>query len=113
MAGSAIAVTCDAIVERGRRCAAQVLEVAEVNIAYADGQCRAAGTDRATGVVEPAARVRALAGQVADLPATSETAWRAQHTGRLTARWPVRPAAVRMAAPCEGAAKMSVGWVGA
>lgn len=59
MAGSAIKVTCDLIIEKGRRLAAHVLEVSQNDIEFNAGMFRAAGTDLGIGVRELAARVRA------------------------------------------------------
>ena len=59
MAGSAIKVTCDLIIEKGRHLAAHVLEVSENDIEFSAGMFRAAGTDLAIGVRELAARMRA------------------------------------------------------
>jgi len=61
MAGSAIKVTCDLVIEKGRHLAAHVLEVSENDIEFSAGMFHAAGTDLAIGVRELAARVRALA----------------------------------------------------
>ena len=74
MVGSAIAGTCDAIVEKGRRCAAHMMEVAEVDIEFADGEFRVAGTDHAIGILELAAQVRAFAEPPAGLPASLDAA---------------------------------------
>jgi carbon-monoxide dehydrogenase large subunit len=60
MAGSAIKVTCDLVIEKGRRLAAHLLEVAEHDIEFAGGLFRAKGTDLAIGICELAARVRGL-----------------------------------------------------
>lgn len=68
MAGSAIKVTCDLIVEKGRRLAAHLLEVAENDIEFSGGQFRAKGTDLAVGICDLAARVRDAAPLPGDLP---------------------------------------------
>jgi carbon-monoxide dehydrogenase large subunit len=60
MAGSAIKVTCDRVIEKGRQLAAHVLEVSENDVEFSAGLFRAAGTDLAIGVRELAARLRAL-----------------------------------------------------
>jgi aerobic carbon-monoxide dehydrogenase large subunit len=54
----------DEIIERGRKLAAQHLEAAEADIAYADGRFTVAGTDRSLGLYEAAA--------VAPIAATAE-----------------------------------------
>jgi len=58
MAGSAIKVTCDLVIEKGRRLAAHFLEVSESDIEFGAGTFRAAGTDLAIGFGELAARLR-------------------------------------------------------
>ncbi len=68
MAGSAIKVTCDLIIEKGRQLAAHVLEVAVGDIEFSAGMFRAAGTDLAIGVRELAARVRELGKLPDNLP---------------------------------------------
>ena len=68
MAGSAIKVTCDLIIEKGRRLAAHVLEVAEGDIEFSAGMFRAAGTDLAIGLRELAARLRMLGKLPDNLP---------------------------------------------
>jgi carbon-monoxide dehydrogenase large subunit len=59
--GGAVVATIDAIIEKGRRVAAHVLEAAEADIAYQDGIFEIAGTDRRIGLFELADRARALA----------------------------------------------------
>jgi carbon-monoxide dehydrogenase large subunit len=58
MAGSAIALTCDAVIEKGRRAAAHLLEASGADIEFADGAFRVTGTDREITLLEVAARVR-------------------------------------------------------
>jgi carbon-monoxide dehydrogenase large subunit len=60
MAGSALARTCDIIIEKGRHAAAHLLETAEADIEYAQGEFRVVGTDRAIGLIELARRVKTL-----------------------------------------------------
>lgn len=60
MAGSAIKVTCDLVIEKGLQLAAHVLEVSKDDIEFSAGTFRAAGTDLAIGLRELAARARAL-----------------------------------------------------
>jgi carbon-monoxide dehydrogenase large subunit len=59
--GGAVVATIDAIIEKGRRIAAHVLEAAEADIAYRDGIFEIAGTDRRVPLFELAERARALA----------------------------------------------------
>jgi carbon-monoxide dehydrogenase large subunit len=61
MAGSAIVLTCDTVIEKGRRAAAHLLEAAVADIEFADGGFRVAGTDREIGLLDLAAQVRTLA----------------------------------------------------
>ena len=67
MAGSAAALACDTAVDKGRRIAAQYFEAAVPDIEFAAGRFRVRGTDRAVGLLELAARARALPGLPADL----------------------------------------------
>jgi carbon-monoxide dehydrogenase large subunit len=50
--GSALHVAADKIIEKGTKIAAQVLEAAEADITFEDGQFRIAGTDRSLDVQE-------------------------------------------------------------
>ncbi len=59
MAGSAIALTCDTVIEKGVKLAAHELEVNEVDVEFHDGSFRVAGTDRAIGILDLARRLRA------------------------------------------------------
>ncbi len=60
MAGSAASLACDAAIEKGRRVAAHYFEAAAPDVEFADGRFRVKGTDRVIGVLELAARARAL-----------------------------------------------------
>ena len=60
MAGSALANTCNIVIEKGRHSAAHLLETAEADIEYAQGEFRVVGTDRAIGLIELARRVKTL-----------------------------------------------------
>lgn len=62
MAGSATAVACDTAIDRGRGIAAHLFETAAADIEFRDGGFRVAGTDRAIGILELAARAHTLAG---------------------------------------------------
>jgi len=68
MAGCAIAVTCDAIVEKGRVAAGEVLEAAAADIEFADGVFRVAGTDRSIPVLELAKALRRRGGLEDEAP---------------------------------------------
>jgi carbon-monoxide dehydrogenase large subunit len=57
MAGSALANTCSIIIDKGRKAAAQHLETDEGDIEFSRGTFRVAGTDRAVGLLDLAARV--------------------------------------------------------
>lgn len=60
MAGSATVLACDDAIEKGRRAASHLLEADVADIAFADGSFRVAGTDRAVGILDVAAQVRAM-----------------------------------------------------
>jgi carbon-monoxide dehydrogenase large subunit len=59
MAGSALANTCDMIVAKGRKAAGALLEAAEMDIEFAGGVFRVAGTDRAVDMFDVAQHMRA------------------------------------------------------
>src|SRR5579872_469862 len=59
--GGAVVAAIDAVIEKGRRVAAHVLEAAEDDIVYRDGIFEIAGTDRNVPLFELANRARALA----------------------------------------------------
>ena len=60
MAGSAASMACDASIENGRRVAAHYFEAAHPDVEFAAGRFRVKGTDRAIGLLDLAARARAL-----------------------------------------------------
>ncbi len=68
LASSAIAVTIDSVLEKGRKLAGHALEAAEADIEYGDGTFRVAGTDRAIDIFELAVQAKTLASQGSDLP---------------------------------------------
>ncbi len=59
--GGALVAAIDALIEKGRQVAAQLLEAAEADIVYRDGFFEIAGTDRRIGLFDLAAQARALA----------------------------------------------------
>ncbi|MGE0253887.1 MAG: xanthine dehydrogenase family protein molybdopterin-binding subunit [Alphaproteobacteria bacterium] len=68
MAGSALANTCDKVIENGRLLAAELLETAASDIEFRDGAFRVAGTDRLVGLLDLAREVRARGTLGAGLP---------------------------------------------
>jgi carbon-monoxide dehydrogenase large subunit len=68
MAGSALANTCDIIIEKGRRAAAHLLEAAETDIEFEDGSFRIAGTDRVIGILDLAQKLKTLNSRPDDVP---------------------------------------------
>jgi carbon-monoxide dehydrogenase large subunit len=61
--GGAIVAAADAVIEKGKRAAAQVLEAAEADIVYQSGVFEIAGTDRRIALFDLADSARALARQ--------------------------------------------------
>ena len=59
--GGAVVAAIDAVIEKGRRIAADILEATEADIAYRNGIFEIAGTDRHIALFELADRARALA----------------------------------------------------
>jgi carbon-monoxide dehydrogenase large subunit len=53
--GTAIVAAAEQVIEKGRRAAAEALEAAESDIAFADGRFSIVGTDRGIGIMELAA----------------------------------------------------------
>ncbi|KAA2236772.1 xanthine dehydrogenase family protein molybdopterin-binding subunit [Salinarimonas soli] len=66
--GSAIVEAGDIVIERGRALAAHVLEAGVGDIVFDAGRFVVAGTDRAIGIMDLAARLREGAGLPSDLP---------------------------------------------
>ena len=58
--GGAVAAALDAVIEKGRRVAAHVLEAAEEDIQYRDGVFEIAGTDRNVALFELAERAKSM-----------------------------------------------------
>jgi carbon-monoxide dehydrogenase large subunit len=73
MAGSALANTCDIIVEKGRKLASHLLEAAECDIEFARGEFRVMGTDRSIQLLELAAQIRVTKGWPSGLPDTLDS----------------------------------------
>jgi carbon-monoxide dehydrogenase large subunit len=68
--GSAVYAAVDAVIEKGRRAAAQILEAAETDIAYRDGVFEISGTDRRVSLFKVAEAAEAAIGESLD---TQET----------------------------------------
>lgn len=64
MAGSAMAMSCDTAIEKGKAIAAHVLEAATADVEFDAGRFRIKGTDREIGILELADRIKEM-----DLPA--------------------------------------------
>lgn len=79
MAGSAIAIAGDAVIEKGRSLASHVLEVSKTDLEFRDGSFCVRGTDIAIGLIDLAMRVRTLRDLPPELPATLDS------TGEFTA----------------------------
>jgi len=67
MTGSAMARTCDIVVERGRIAASHLLEASVADIEFADGVFRVSGTDRSVGLLALATWLAHLPAKPADL----------------------------------------------
>jgi carbon-monoxide dehydrogenase large subunit len=68
--GGAIVEAGDLVIERGKQLAAHFLEAAVVDIEFARGRFRIAGTDRSIGIMDLAERLRFTAHPPDDLPRT-------------------------------------------
>ena len=73
LAGSALSVTIDAVLDKGRKLAGHILEAAEADIEYADGTFRVAGTDRVIDIFDLAAKVKTFGDLPSDLPASLDS----------------------------------------
>jgi len=73
MAGSAIAIAGDAVIEKGRSLASHVLEVSKADLEFRDGSFCVRGTDISIGLLDLAVRVRSLRDLPPDLPATLDS----------------------------------------
>lgn len=72
--GGAILKTKDAVIEKGRGVAADMLETAAGDVEFAAGRFRVAGTDRAVGIMEVAQEARRRAGVKPGEPGGLDTA---------------------------------------
>jgi carbon-monoxide dehydrogenase large subunit len=72
--GKAIVDASAEVIEKGRALAGHFLEAAAVDIVFADGSFRVAGTDRAITILELAARMRAASQAPPDLPTSLDVA---------------------------------------
>ena len=72
--GAAIVEASAIVIENGRKIAAYVLEAAVADIEFAAGRFRIAGTDRAIGIMELAAKLRDGIPLPADVPGTLDVA---------------------------------------
>ena len=73
MAGSASVVACDAAIEKGKRLASHLLEVAAHDIEFASGMFRVSGTDMQIPILELARRFRGASQLPEDLKAGMDT----------------------------------------
>jgi aerobic carbon-monoxide dehydrogenase large subunit len=80
--GHAIMLTADTVIDKGRQAAAEVLEAASADIAFADGRFSIVGTDRGIDIIALAAtqRQKAAAGEQATTLDAAEVATVAEHT---------------------------------
>jgi aerobic carbon-monoxide dehydrogenase large subunit len=80
--GQAILVTADSVIDKGKLAAAEALEAAPADIAFADGRFSIVGTDRGIDIITLAAtqRQRAAAGEHASTLDTAEVVNVAEHT---------------------------------
>jgi aerobic carbon-monoxide dehydrogenase large subunit len=73
MAGSAIAIAGDAVIEKGRSLASHVLEVSKADLEFRDGSFCVQGTDISITLLDLATRVRSLRDLPPDLPTTLDS----------------------------------------
>jgi aerobic carbon-monoxide dehydrogenase large subunit len=80
--GQAILVTADTVIQKGTQAAAEVLEAAPADIAFADGRFSIVGTDRGIDIIALAAtqRRKAAAGEPATTLDAAEVVDVAEHT---------------------------------
>ena len=72
--GSAIALSADKVIEKGKLAASALFEAGPQDIEFARGHFRIAGTDRSIGILDLAAKLRSGALSGADLPASLDHA---------------------------------------
>jgi carbon-monoxide dehydrogenase large subunit len=68
MAGSALANSCDIVIEKGRKAAAHILETSEADIEFRDGIFSVAGTDRTISLMEVARQISGLSQDKVEIP---------------------------------------------
>jgi carbon-monoxide dehydrogenase large subunit len=80
--GHAILITADTVIQKGTQAAAEVLEAAPADIAFADGRFSIVGTDRGIDIIALAAaqRQKAAAGEPATTLDAAEVVDVAEHT---------------------------------
>jgi aerobic carbon-monoxide dehydrogenase large subunit len=80
--GQAILVTADTVIDKGKQAAAEALEAAPADIAFAEGRFSIVGTDRAIDIIALAAvqRQKAAAGEAATTLDAAEVVNVAEHT---------------------------------
>jgi carbon-monoxide dehydrogenase large subunit len=81
MAGSAIAIAGDAVIEKGRSLASHVLEVSKADLEFRDGSFYVQGTDISIRLLDLAMRVRSLRDLPPDLPTTLDSTGEFAATG--------------------------------
>jgi carbon-monoxide dehydrogenase large subunit len=74
VSGNAIVRAAEKVIENGKQIAAHVLEAAAADIEFREGRFIIAGTDRAIGLIELAARIRAGLPLPSDLPQSLDVA---------------------------------------
>jgi carbon-monoxide dehydrogenase large subunit len=73
MAGSALANTCDIIIDKGRKAASHLLEAAESDIEFANGAFTVVGTDKSISLLDLARQVRIAAERPDNFPETLDS----------------------------------------
>jgi aerobic carbon-monoxide dehydrogenase large subunit len=73
MAGSALANTCDIVIEKGRKAAAYILEASEGDIEFRDGNFIVVGTDRSISLMEVARQISGLAQNEVAVPTSLDS----------------------------------------
>ena len=88
--GQAILLTADTVINKGKQAAAEVLEAAPADIAFADGRFSIVGTDRGIDIIALAAtqRQKAAAGEPATTLDAAEVATSPSTPSRTAATWP-------------------------